>query len=91
LADEVAFLKGQDVSIYTFPLAVGLVLGQRTTAGAFEFTLTGPPGVCTILGSIDLADWSELGTLTNELSSVVFTDLTVTNSLQNFYRARLAP
>jgi internalin A len=90
LADKVASLKGQGVSVYTYPAAVSLRSGQHTTAGAFEFTLTGPPGAYTILGSVDLAVWSEVGTLTNELGTAVFPDVTVKNSLQNFYRARAA-
>jgi hypothetical protein len=88
LADQVASLRGEGVSVYVYPVAVSLVSGQRTIAGAFEFTLTGPPGAYTIMGSANLAAWSELGTLTNEIGTAVFTDLTVTNSLQNFYRAR---
>jgi len=91
LADQVANLKRRGVSVYAYPLEVSLVSGQPTMAGAFEFTLTGPPGAYTILGSSDLATWSELGTLTNELGTAVFNDLTVTNSSQNFYRARTAP
>jgi hypothetical protein len=63
---------------------VSLGSGKRTTAGAFEFTLTGPPGAYTILGSADVGRaWSELGTLTNELGIAIFNDSTVTNSLQN--------
>jgi hypothetical protein len=59
--------------------------------GAFEFTLTGPPGAYTVLGSTDLAAWSTQGTLTNALGAAIFTDLTVKNSLQNFYQARIGP
>jgi internalin A len=102
LANQVANLTGQGVSIYVyrrleggrviqFPLTVSLDSGRRTTAGTFQFALTGPPGAYTILGSADLAAWSELGTLTNKLGIAVFIDLTVTNSLQNFYRVRPAP
>ena len=83
LADEVASFRSQGTLVYTYPVAVSLVSGQRAIDGTFEFTLTGPPGIYTVLAS--------LGTLTNEFGRAVFTDLTVTNSLQNFYRARLAP
>jgi hypothetical protein len=58
-------------------------------AGAFGFTLTGPPAVYTILGSTDLAAWSQLGTLTNTLGAAIFTDAEVTNSSPKFYRAHL--
>jgi len=102
LADQVASLKSQGVSVYAYRrledgrvilvlLTLSLISGQRTVPGAFEFTLIGPPGVYTILGSTDLRVWTELGTLTNVLGAAVFTDLTVKNSLQNFYRARTAP
>ncbi len=91
LAAELASLRGRGISVYTYPVAVSLVSAQRTMAEAFEFMLTGPPGAYTILGSADLAIWSELGTLNNLLGRSVFIDLTVTNSLQNFYRARSAP
>jgi hypothetical protein len=59
--------------------------------GAFEFTLTGPPGTYAILDSTDLATWGELGTLTNELGSAVFTDSSSPDPSRNFYRARTAP
>jgi internalin A len=88
LAGTVTSLRGQGVSIYTYPLTVILGAGHETTDGAFEFTLTGPPGTYTILGSADLAAWSELTTLTNELGTALFSDLVVKNSLQKFYRAR---
>jgi len=91
LAGEVDYLRSQDVSVYTYPEMASLVSGQRTMAGTFEFALNGPPGAYTILGSTDLADWSTLGTLTNELGTAVFLDLTAKNSFQNFYRARIGP
>ena len=68
-----------------------LHMAQRTLAGAFEFTLTGPPGAYTVLNSTDLAAWSESGTLTNNLGSAVFTDVAANQSPRKFYRARSAP
>jgi hypothetical protein len=92
LAGTVADLRSQGVAVYTYPLGVSLVSPQRTLAGAFGFTLTGPPSVYTVLSSTDLAAWNELGTLTNAVGAVVFTDAVATNSAQKFYRARqLAP
>jgi hypothetical protein len=87
LAGTVAYLKGQGVSVYTYPLDLSLVLQQPTVPGAFGFALTGPPGVYTILSSPDLAAWIELGTLTNALGAAVFIDTQATNSSQKFYRA----
>ena len=45
----------------------------------------------TSLSSTDLAAWNELGTVTNALGAALFTDAKAKNSLQKFYRARLAP
>ena len=60
-------------------------------AGAFEFAITGPPGAYTVLNSTDLAAWTELGMLTNNLGSAVFTDAAANQSPHKFYRARSAP
>lgn len=87
LADDVAFLRNQGVSVFVYPLAVNLVSPRRTVAGAFEFALTGPPGNYAILGSTNLTDWSALATLTNQLGSAFFTD--AISSPQKFYRALL--
>src|SRR5204863_252367 len=74
LAGTVAFLRNQGISVFTYPLAVRLVSPRRTAAGAFEFTLTGPPGSYAVLSSTNLAAWSALGTATNTLGSAIFTD-----------------
>jgi len=87
LAGTVTSLRNQGVSVFTYPLAVSLI-SPRLAAEAFEFTLTGPPGIYTVLGSADLATWSELGTATNLLGSTVFADATAGLSAQKFYRAR---
>jgi len=81
LAVTVASLKSHGVSVYTYPLDGGLSLAspQRTTTGGFGFALTGPLAVYTILTSTDLAAWSPLGTITNTLGAVVFTDVEGTN------------
>jgi hypothetical protein len=87
LAGAVTFLKTQGAAVYTYPLAVSLVSPQRTLAGAFGFTLVGPPAAYTILGSTDLGAWDQLGTLTNMLGAAVFTDTGETNWSPRFYRA----
>jgi hypothetical protein len=92
LAETVASLESLGVSVFTYPLAVQLLSPQQAAGGAFEFTLTGPPGVYTILTSPDLVAWSESGTATNTLGSAVFTDLATPTSPRKFYRtARTAP
>jgi hypothetical protein len=87
LAPTVAALRAQGVSIVTYPLT--LQLGQpRPLTGAFQIAITGPPGVYTVLGSTNLALWSELSITTNTLGSAVFTDVTSSASQRKFYRAR---
>jgi hypothetical protein len=56
--------------------------------GAFQFGITGPPGVYTILGSTDLAVWSELGLATNNLGAINFTDGSAHLSPLKFYSVR---
>jgi hypothetical protein len=56
--------------------------------GAFQFGITGPPGVYDVLGSTDLATWSELGVATNNLGSLNFVDVTAHLSPRKFYRVR---
>ena len=88
LAGTVASLVNQGVSVFTYPLTIRLIR-LRQPIGAFQFAITGPPGVYTILGSPDLANWSELGSVINSLGAVVFTDGTAHLSPQKFYRAQL--
>jgi hypothetical protein len=49
LAGTVMSLRNQGVSVFTYPLAVSLVSPSRTMNGAFELTLTGPPGLYPVL------------------------------------------
>jgi len=88
LAVTVASLQNQGVSVFTYPLAIRLIR-IREPIGAFQFAINGPPGVYTVLSSTDLAVWSELGTTTNLLGKIVFTDGTANLSPRRFYRARL--
>src|SRR5882724_2824304 len=88
LAGDVASLRNQGVSVFTYPLEVQLVR-PRTFTGRFQFGITGPPGVYAVLGSTDLAAWSVLGTVTNPLGSINFNDVTANLSPQKFYRALL--
>jgi len=83
LADTVTSLQNQGVSIFTYPLTVQL-FRIRQPIGAFQFAINGPPGVYTVLGSTNLAGWSELSIVTNNLGNVVFTDGTAISLLRNF-------
>ena len=85
--ETVASLREQGVGVFTYPLTVQLVQ-PRTPVGAFQFGITGPPGVYAVLESTNLAAWSTLGTVTNNLGSINFTDVTANSSPQKFYRAR---
>jgi len=87
LAGDVAALRNQGVSVFTYPLTVRLESPHRTAAAAFAFTLTGPPGIYAILGSADLAAWRALDATTNNLGRAVFTDAQANLSPQKFYRA----
>ena len=86
LADTVTSLRSQGISVFTYPLEIQLISPRRNEAGAFEFTLIGPPGVYSVLGSTDLFAWNELGKATNQLGTVIFTDVEANLSPQKFYR-----
>jgi hypothetical protein len=88
LAADVASLRNQGVSVFTYPLAAQLVR-PLMLIGAFKFGITGLPGVYTVLGSTNLAAWSTLGVATNPLGSVNFVDVTANASPQKFYRVLL--
>jgi hypothetical protein len=86
----IASLPSEGVSVFTYPLEIRLLSPERTAAGAIDLTLTGPPGVYAVFSSSNLAGWTGLGTLTNNLGSAVFTDAPAL-SPQKFYRAQYAP
>ena len=88
LAGDVAFLKNQGVSVFTYPLVAQLVR-PLALIGAFKFAITGPPGVYSVFGSTNLTTWSVVGVATNPLGSVNFHDVTANASPQKFYRALL--
>ncbi len=88
LAATIASLRDQGVPVFTYPLTVQLISPLRTVEGTFEFTVIGPPGVYTILGSVDLEAWNELGVTTNTVGSVRFVDATSLLFQQKFYEAR---
>jgi hypothetical protein len=87
LAGLVASLNTQGVSVITYPVAISLIAPHLREDHNFDFEVTGPPGVYTILQSADLASWSTLGLATNTLGSINFTDVTANLSSQKFYRA----
>src|SRR5262249_55972474 len=91
LAQLVATLRGRGVSVFTYPLTLQL-LRPRALVGAFQFGITGPPGVYAVLGPADLGAWSKVGVASNPLGSVSFTDEPAQLSPRRFYQARaLAP
>jgi hypothetical protein len=63
-----------------------------TTNSFFRLTLLGAPGqIFNVEGSGALPGFTNLARLTNVTGSVEFTDTTVTNGLQRFYRTSLTP
>ncbi len=72
-----------------------ILVGPAATNGYFGFGLESEPGLkFEILASTDvtlpMANWTNLGTLTNDTGSVFFSEL-LTNSARRFYRARQLP
>jgi formylglycine-generating enzyme required for sulfatase activity len=88
LAGDVAFLRDQGVSVFTYSLEVQLVR-PLNLIGAFKLGIKGPPGTYTVLGSTNLTTWSAVGVATNPLGSVNFVDVTARATPQKFYRAAL--
>jgi hypothetical protein len=58
--------------------------------GTLKVTGTGDPGQFIVQGSSNLFDWSDLGTVTSDGNTFLFTD-SVTNATRRFYRAKLYP
>jgi hypothetical protein len=87
LADTLAALSDQGISVFTYPLIRQLTDPRQTPEGEFVFTVKGPPGVYTFAASSDLTTWTELGTATNTLGAARFTDMTLSPPPQKFYRA----
>src|ERR1043166_9395436 len=83
-AGMVANLRAQGVSIITYPVSLQLSSPRQTGSSSFAFTLTGPPGVYFVSKSSDLQTWNKLGTVTNLLGSLLFTDFDPL-SAQKFY------
>ena len=88
LAVIVAAMEQQGVTVFTYPLTAQLIR-PRQLPGAFQFGITGPPGVYAVVGSPDLAAWSGMGFATNQLGAIVFTDVTAHLSSRKFYRTFL--
>ncbi len=87
LADSVAQLRNQNVPVFSYPLGIQLIV-PRSTAGGFEFVLTGPPGLYQVMSSTNLSLWTELASVTNTTGIVRFADPQAAFSRQKFYRAR---
>ena len=86
LTATVSALRNQGVAVFTYPLTVQL-LRPRPLTGAFQFGITGPPGIYAVLASTDLTAWSQVGSASNTLGSISFVDVTAHLYSQRFYRA----
>lgn len=61
-------------------------------ANAFQLEVLSPSGLrFEVQASTDLVSWSGLGTISNALGTVQYTDMQATNSPKRFYRALLLP
>ncbi len=86
LAETVALLRKQGVEVFAYALAPRL-FQFRSAHGAFQFSLTAPPGDYTILVSDDLAVWRPLRTVKNRFGISGFTEVTPPLADRRFYRA----
>jgi len=68
-------LRNRGISVFTYPLTIQLVRLRQPT-GAFQFAITGPPGVYSVAGSSNLTVFERLSDVTNAVGAVVFTDTT---------------
>lgn len=88
MASVVDSLLRQGVGIFAYPLASRLVR-SLPLAGAFEFKITGPPGVYSVLSSTNLAAWDVSATVTNPLGSISFVDVAAPSGSRKFYQTLL--
>lgn len=69
------------------------ILQVSHVPASFSLTLTGPPGIYSILATTNiqqsLASWTSVGTVTNTTGTIQFTDPGVTNHATRYYRAVL--
>jgi formylglycine-generating enzyme required for sulfatase activity len=63
------------------------LLRPRPLTGAFQFGITGPPGVYGVFASSDLAAWREVGIASNLVGSISFVDVASEAFPQRYYRA----
>jgi hypothetical protein len=92
LAELVASLRNQNtISVFAYSLTIQLGALRRIADGSFQFAVFGPPGVYRVLGSVDLASWSELEVVTNTFGFARFTDASSPLSPQKFYSAQFVP
>lgn len=71
----------------TFPPAISLGQPARTTGGAFQFSVTEPPGLSTtVSASTNLAAWTPLTNFTPTNGQFTFTDPAATNLPRRFYK-----
>src|SRR5262249_42669565 len=90
LAELVQALRNQNIVVSTYALTIHFS-PPRLLPGAFHMDITGPPGVYTILGSMDFVAWSEVAVETNLFGSIRLNDSITPLSQQKFYQARLNP
>jgi hypothetical protein len=82
-------LRNSGVAVFAYSPTLQFTSPRRTATGAFQFTLTGPPGRYAIQNSTNLANWSGAAVLTNVFGSADFTDPGISG--QKFFRAASTP
>jgi formylglycine-generating enzyme required for sulfatase activity len=74
LASLVNSFTNQGISVFTYPLQVQL-LRPRSLIGAFQFGISGPPGVYSVFSSTHLPTWTLQAVSTNNFGAVNFLDV----------------
>jgi formylglycine-generating enzyme required for sulfatase activity len=88
IAAVITSLQNQGIPVFTYPLTVRLAPTPQSRMGAFQFSITGPPGDYTVYSSTNLATWSVMGSSRIPLGAIIITDTFSQFSPQKFYRAQ---
>jgi hypothetical protein len=84
-------LRNDGVAVYLYPLETRLTAGLPLPAGAFKFTLSGPPGSYRVQITSDFSTWTDLDSVTNVVGSGEFTDSSAGQRPRSYYRVKLEP
>lgn len=71
--DLINYFERFDAEIIFIPRPLPNVFASVLPDGQFEFLVAGPTGTYTVYKSVDLINWSEVGTVVNEIGEVGYT------------------